>query len=865
MSISLAPATLPDAQRQHALWSTLSMLGLALLSAVVHSYNMFGFPLYLGDEGIYMAQAYAVARLGILTPYPYWYDHAPAGWILIAIWSVLTGGFHTFGTAIDGGRTLMLLLHVTALVLLFRILLHLTQSSLAATIAGLFYALSPLTVVYGRMVLLDNIMVVFVLAGTLLLINYDGQLWRLFVGSLLFGVGVLTKESALVLLPVLVFGVWTLTSRQHSSFARGIWLFGAIATISLYPLYAVLRRELVDFSLSSPLSGTDNQVTLVGAVLWQISRSGGAPWDPQSDFFQALTGSWLVRDPWILGLGLVAACWNLVRGTTRIRLIALLGLVSWLSLLRGGLVLDFYVIGLLPFMAMNIGLAAASIAGPARTPSLLIALLAISGVIGFINLSRQSEIFTLNMTTTQRQALAWVRQHVPADAQIIIDDDLWVDLRDGPAGQPSFPGAHSHWKVANDPAVYRDLFNQDWRNIDYLIMTPGLEEIFKREQDKLPYQAWSRSTPIARFNVGDAAIEVRRVDNAGIAIKDTLRASYQSFIENYVREGRVIGSGDYTDVRDQAGAMLMAVWNNDQQTFDALWRWAQFRLQAEDGRLLHTNAPGVTPQTFADANADAALALLLAERRWNDASYGREGLRIARALWASSVVEIDGRPYLAAGDWAIEEERIIFAPATFVPYAYRIFAEVDPEHNWWWLLDNTYQLLAQVSATDLGEDRSAGLPPTYVALNRQTGAIKLDQRGLPGAGTAFESDTALTYWRIALDARWNEDGRTDSYLKTTAFLFDEWARKGALAGRYAHNGTVQREEANLQLYSAVLPLFLTMDESAGHVLYATRISTAYTHTRDGVRWGDGKNVAEQRWAWLTSAFYLDILDNTWSN
>jgi len=30
-----------------------------------------------------------------------------------------------------------------------------------------------------------------------------------------------------------------------------------------------------------------------------------------------------------------------------------------------------------------------------------------------------------------------------------------------------------------------------------------------------------------------------------------------------------------------------------------------------------------------------------------------------------------------------------------------------------------------------------------------------------------------------------------------------------------------------------------------------------------VRWGNGKSVAEQRWAWLSSAFYLDILDYVW--
>src|SRR4051794_1180936 len=73
---------------------------------LVHSYNMFGYPLSLGDEGIYMSQAWAVLRTGQLAPYTYQYDHAPAGWLLIALWSGLTGGFHSFGTAVDGGRVL---------------------------------------------------------------------------------------------------------------------------------------------------------------------------------------------------------------------------------------------------------------------------------------------------------------------------------------------------------------------------------------------------------------------------------------------------------------------------------------------------------------------------------------------------------------------------------------------------------------------------------------------------------------------------------------------------------------------------------------------------------------------------------------
>ena len=95
---------------------------LALLAGLLaHSVNMFGYPLFLGDEGIVMQNAWAVLRQGFLTPYTYWYDNPPAGWILVAAWTALTGGFHTFGSAVDGGRVLMLVLHGLSIVMVFRI------------------------------------------------------------------------------------------------------------------------------------------------------------------------------------------------------------------------------------------------------------------------------------------------------------------------------------------------------------------------------------------------------------------------------------------------------------------------------------------------------------------------------------------------------------------------------------------------------------------------------------------------------------------------------------------------------------------------------------------------------------------------
>ena len=76
-----------------------------------HALNMFAYPLYLGDEGIYMEQAWAVLKGIGLTPYTYTYDHAPAGWLLLAAWlRLLPRGVAQWGMAENSGRVLMLLL-----------------------------------------------------------------------------------------------------------------------------------------------------------------------------------------------------------------------------------------------------------------------------------------------------------------------------------------------------------------------------------------------------------------------------------------------------------------------------------------------------------------------------------------------------------------------------------------------------------------------------------------------------------------------------------------------------------------------------------------------------------------------------------
>ena len=140
-------------------WPLIVLVALLVVSGLAHGTNMYRFPYYENDEGTYMARAWSFATEGELAPTNYTYDHAPAGWILISLWTMLTGGFFTFGFAINSGRVLMLILHLLSAALLFDIARSLSKSVIVASIAVLIFSLSPLAIYFQRRVLLDNIMV----------------------------------------------------------------------------------------------------------------------------------------------------------------------------------------------------------------------------------------------------------------------------------------------------------------------------------------------------------------------------------------------------------------------------------------------------------------------------------------------------------------------------------------------------------------------------------------------------------------------------------------------------------------------------------------------------------------------------------
>jgi 4-amino-4-deoxy-L-arabinose transferase-like glycosyltransferase len=468
-----------------------------LMGAISHGYHLFLYPLYITDEGIYMQQAWSILREGMLSPYTYSYDHAPAGWLVIAGWvSILPRQFQTFGDAINTGRVLMLLVHVASVFLLFQATRRLSGGLTAAVVACFLFNLSPLAVYYQRQVLLDNLMVFWLLLSLYLATSEDQRILTPLLSGLALGVCVVTKENAIFFAPVIGYLLYSkVRPRVNYRFALSFWLFTGLSTISLYFLYAVLKNELLPSHFNFNLNAAPaDHVSLLYTIWWQLHRNQGGLLDQHSNFWTFSLGAWLPKDTFILVGGAISMLINLVLGLrdrvrSRGELVAsLLALSYTFYLVRGSVMLEFYVVPLVPFMAMNIGLLVSRLLpimperrflryffGSTRTVILAAFFAVLVLPIGNYVLVRDEfgkvvphDLYKLPLTPLQAQQLAFIRAHIPPDAHIVMDDDLWVELHDV---RPYYPNAHSHWKASGDPAVRDKLFARDWRNIDYIVMS----------------------------------------------------------------------------------------------------------------------------------------------------------------------------------------------------------------------------------------------------------------------------------------------------------------------------------------------------------------------------------------------------------
>lgn len=331
----------------------------------------------------------------------------------------------------------------------------------------------------------------------------------------------------------------------------------------------------------------------------------------------------------------------------------------------------------------------------------------------------------------------------------------------------------------------------------------------------------------------------------------------------YLEDNRTVDRQrqNVTTSEGQSYTMLRAVWMGDKAAFDGAWQWTKDNLDRDNDRLSswlfgerEDGSYGVLVDqggynSASDADQDMAMALIFAYARWQDPMYLGDARTVLRDIWEKEVITIEGRPYLAANDLEkfSTSPSAIMNPSYLAPYAYRIFATVDPDRNWAGLVDTSYEVIE----ASLSDD---GLPPDWVRVSKDTGAV------LPAGGElseAFSYDALRTPWRLALDYQWYKDERAANILKNMSGLGEQWRGSGVLTPRSRSGDAIGAESP--ALYGGALGYFLIAEPEAAAKLYEEKIQFLYD---PGVnRFKERLSYYDDNWVWFGIGLYNKLLPN----
>ena len=499
----------------------------ALLVAilVVQGWNIADYPTLSDDEGTYLAQAWAVQQGKGLAHYTYWYDHPPLGWIQIALLTWIPSWFSPGSMTVGSMRVVMLVVSAVSAVLVYVLARRLSLPRWAAGLAMALFGLSPLSVVLQREIFLDNLAVMWTLLAFTLAASPSRHLWHHFGAGLAAATAVLSKETMLVVLPALFVTMWRHSHRDTRKFA----VTGAVTACVLigcsYPLFALLKGELI------PGGG---HVSLWDGIKYQMTRPGSGFILDEASGSHGVLHSWLYYDR-VLPLGGLAGALLLVatwRWSVTARALAgpalTITILTALAMRPNGYLPAMYVIQALPFLALVLAGATASVAHAVlrrwRRPDeqrwrtrgryALAAVLALAAGAYVVPKWYDGDrtAVTTDANAPYRAASKWLSTEVadPKDTRVLVDDALWLDLvHDGYR-----PGLGVIWfyKADLDPAVTKTM-PHGWKDLDYVVASPTV----RRDAVDLPNvrAAIEHSTPVATFGSGADRIEIRQIQTTG--------------------------------------------------------------------------------------------------------------------------------------------------------------------------------------------------------------------------------------------------------------------------------------------------------------------------------------------------------------
>ncbi len=171
--------------------------------------------------------------------------------------------------------------------------------------------------------------------------------------------------------------------------------------------------------------------------------------------------------------------------------------------------------------------------------------------------------------------------------------------------------------------------------------------------------------------------------------------------------------------------------NNTQEKFNKLWNSYQSHLDEHglmNWKIGWENGEVWGEYAATDAELDAALALLMAYKQWDDEKYLSDAKDLIKKIWKA---EVNDKKFLKPGDnWDDKKN-----PSYFSIVALELFKLVD-DNDWQTVIDNSYELIKK------SQNAKTGLIPDWC-----------DEQG-GNLGTNYYYDAARTPWRIGNAYSW---------------------------------------------------------------------------------------------------------------
>lgn len=233
--------------------------------------------------------------------------------------------------------------------------------------------------------------------------------------------------------------------------------------------------------------------------------------------------------------------------------------------------------------------------------------------------------------------------------------------------------------------------------------------------------------------------------------------------------------------------MLIALFQKDWDTYNAIWNYnkgfrAYYNYALMPWITYSFSYDKIDGSSATDADLDIATSLILASKMTGEGAYLDDAKKIINDIWEK---EINKDLYLIySGDtkmWTGHKNGIAYNLSYFSPVALKLFAEVDPSHEWKKVLDAMYTYMHNVQAAGTGVFPDWSDSEGYAFNPPNNSATK--------TYFTFNKESVRIPFRIAWDYAWYQDERAKDVLKTLN-KFAIWKSNGdpssvALAVNYS--------------------------------------------------------------------------------